>query len=534
MGRSVLLIMVIFSFWSVGGCGGSAVPAPRALHVAAPAAPVTLHPLFLRDAISAEAASLLHPQLLGTNPDTLHVEPRLFSSWDISEDNTTYTFTLRDDLFWSDGTPLTAEDVAFTLRIICHGDYTGWMYPLLQVVDGAEEYRKKRSSSDAGGSVAGITVEDDTTVVIRLKQPHAPFLTYLGFAPLPSHALADVAVAEMEAHPYARSVPIGAGPYLLVEWLPDQYLHVRANPDYYLGQPAIEEIFYRFIPNPEAQLIELMAGKLDVIPTAVKVEDVSLLAEDPNLKIHRNSRLVYDYIGMNFARTSSPLADLRVRRALSMLLSKDDLVDHLLLGYGMPLHGPLLPLHFAFDPDFSRDRESLPAARELLLQAGYPQMELKLIFNAGNVVRENVALLFKERAAQVGVNVHIHVLEWEAFLAALKEGSYDLVVLGRGADADPDLSFHWHSQGAGNTLGYANAAVDALLEEGVSMGDREKRKELYRSIQKLIVDDAPVIWLYTRQAVHAATTDLENFSAHPESLFYNVHQWTLANRRAIR
>jgi peptide/nickel transport system substrate-binding protein len=497
------------------------------LHVAALAGPITLNPIFVRDGGSAETVALLHPQLLGTNPDTLEIEPRLISSWQRKEDNLTYIFTLHEGVTWSDGTPLTAQDVAFTIRVICHGDYTGWMFPLLEDIEGAAEYRKARDSSYADGSISGLKVLDTKTLQIRLKKPYAPFLSHLGFPPLPAHFLQDIHVAELELHPYSRTLPVSAGPYLLQEWRQDEYIHVRANPNYYLGKPAIEEIYYRFIANPEAQLIELLAGKLDLIPTTVKPEDVQTLLSNPEIRIYQNRRLVYDYIGFNYADSASPLRDKRVRRALSMLLNKEELVENLLLGYGEALRGPLLPLHFAYDPDFSRDRESLPAARNLLLEAGYPSLKVKLIYNSGNTVRENVALLLQEKAAQVGVDVQIQVLEWEAFLAALTNGDYDLVVLGRGTDADPDLSFHWHSQGPGNTMGYASDMVDELVENGASVFDKERRTEFYRMAQEQIVSDAPLLWLYTRQAIHAASAELDSFTAHPESLFYNVHLWKM-------
>ena len=529
--RVLVLIAISFVFLFINGCQKSSeVTNSQILHVAAPASPITLNPLFARDAVSLEAAALLHPQLLGTNPYTLEVEPRLFASWELHADNLTYHLRLREGLLWSDGTPLTADDVAFTLLLICHADYTGWLYPLLRFVEGAEEYRKTRHSPYAQGAIPGIRVIDEQTIAIRLKQVHAPFLSYLTFPPLPAHKLQNVKVADMEEHPSLKNVGVGAGPYLFTSWRPDEYLLVRANPDYYLGKPEIAEIYYRIIPNIEAQVIELLAGKLDLLPTAVKVEDVEMLAADRQIRIHKNSRLVYDYIAINHKQENTPLKDRRVRQALAMLLEKDELVANLLLGFAEVLHGPLLPLHFAYDSEFSQEKGSLPAARELLLQAGYPQFKLKLIFNSGNIVRENVALLFKEQAAQVGVDVQIHALEWEAFLAALTNGDYDLAILGRSTDADPDLSFHWHSQGAGNRTGYANEQVDRLLEAGAAVLDRGKRTELYRQSQALIVADAPIIWLYSRQAIHAASADLHNFAAHPESLFYDVHLWSLAGR----
>ena len=158
---------------------------PRALHVAALAGPVSLNPVFLRDSVSAEAATLLHPQLLTTNPLTLEPEPRLISSWEVKEDNQTYLFVLTEVVTWSDGTSLTAEDVAFTLRVICHPDYTGWMYPLLRNIEGAEEYRTEHTSPYADGDIAGITIVNENTLEVRLIKPQAPFLTYLTFAPVP-------------------------------------------------------------------------------------------------------------------------------------------------------------------------------------------------------------------------------------------------------------------------------------------------------------------------------------------------------------
>ncbi|EEG76737.1 peptide-binding protein [Dethiobacter alkaliphilus] len=526
MRRTILYITAVLFLLIAAGCVNSTPEAePRDLHVAALANPINLNPLFLRDAVSAEAATLLHAPLVTTDPETLEPKPRLFASWEKKGDNLVYEFTLHEDVFWSDGTPLTAKDVAFTLRAISHPDYTGWMFPLMQYIAGAEEYRQEHEGEYADGEIEGITVVDDLTLKIELKQAHAPFLTYLTFAPLPSHVLAKTRVSELEEHPYSRTAEPGVGPYLLEKWRQDEYLHVRANPDYFLGEPQIKNIYYRVITNPEAQLIELLAGKLDMIPTAVKVEDIHTLATDQEIRIQQNPRLVYDYIGMNISDEDSVLSDKKVRTALSMLLDKEGLVENLLLGYGEPLHGPLLPLHFAYDEEFTVFEENLPAARNLLVESGNGSLDLTLIVNAGNVVRENAALIFKEQAAKIGVDVTVKLLEWEAFLAAYREGDYDLVALGRGADADPDLTFHWHSESAGNTLGYKNEKVDQLLEEGAAAVDKESRSEIYRRAQQIIVEDAPIIWLYSRQAVHAVSKDLTSFTPHPEMLFYNVHEW---------
>lgn len=529
MRRAPLVLSILFLLLISGGCREEAVSeAKRGLHVAALASPLTLNPLYMRDAASAEVAGLLHPQLLATSPGSLVVEPRIIASWRWDEKTLTYTFRLRDDVFWTDGERLTAQDVAFTFRVICHPDYTGWMYLLLSDIEGAEEYKKKHKTPYADGEISGVRVVAENTLEVKLVQPLAPFLSYLSFSPVPKHILSEVRVADLESHHYSWTAAVNAGPYVLKEWRPDEYLHVTANPGYFLGKPAINEIFYRVIPSQEAQLIELLAGKLDLVPTAVRAEDIPLLEDDKSVAVYQNSRLVYDYIGFNSKKENSPLQNRKVRQALSMLPDREEIVKNLLLGYGEPLYGPLLPLHFPFESGFTAYTPNPAKAKRLLQEAGYPKMELKLIYNSGNLVRENIALLFKEQAANIGVDVKVTLLEWEAFLAAFQAGDYDLVMLGRGMDADPDLSFHWHSQSPGNRLGYANNKVDRLLEEARRLHDREARILRYRDIQKQIVQDAPMIWLYSRQAVHAATKDLLHFRPHPETVFYNVHEWELS------
>lgn len=518
-----ILLLTIFST----GCQSGTAADEQALHVAALTSPLTLNPLFLRDSAAAEAAGLLHPQLLVTDPVTLTPQPRLFTSWQVGEDNLTYTFTLHEDAYWSDGRPITAADVAFTLQVICHPDYTGWLFLPLRYILGAEGYKQEHRSPLAEGELPGVQIIDEKTLQIRLKEPYAPFISMLTFAPLPAHLLEDVPVAELEAHPYSQELSVSAGPYLLVDWQRAEYSHVRANPHYFLGKPAIENIYYRFIPNQEAQLIELLAGKLDLIPTAVKLEDIKTLEQNPDITVHTNPRLVYDYLVINSQKKDSALAKKEVRQVLAMLIDREEIVNNILLGYGEPLYGPLLPLHFAYQQKDNNYKVDLAAARRLLVEAGGTDLKLTLIYNVGNTVRENVALMLKEKAAAIGLEIEIKLLEWEAFLAALNNGDYDLAILGRGVEADPDLSFHWHSQSPGNSLAYHNKQVDQLLTQAVTTSERSKRAKLYREAEELIIADIPAVWLYARQAVHAATARLKNFTPHPEAIFFNVHEWTL-------
>jgi peptide/nickel transport system substrate-binding protein len=525
--KTWFIIIICILLASGSGCLGRSDSQESLLRVSSLSNPLTLNPLFVRDATSAEAVSLLYPELIGFDRDTLLPVPRIISGWQISDDGLTYHFTLRNDVSWSDGSPLTAEDVAFTLRIICHRDYTGSLYMHMRHIAGAQEYRESHTTPFADGSISGVRVVDEYTLEITLNKRLAPFLTYMSIAPLPAKVLDEVNVAEMEGHSYSRTVPVGAGPYLLVEWVPDFYIHVRANEKYFLGKPKIENLYYCIMPNQETQLIELLAGRLDLLPTSVKVEDIDQLKNDPSLAVYTHLRLAYDYLGFNMNRKNSPLTDKNVRQALSMILDRYDIVDNLLLGHGIAATGPLSPLQFAYNKELKGHSHDLLRAKEILHETPYPSFELEVIYSTGNLVRENAALLFQERAASLGVTVRLSLLEWEAFLNALYKGEYDMILLGHGTGVDPDLTYYWHSESPGNYLGYSNKEVDRLLEEGIVTLGMEERTRIYQQAEQLIVDDAPVIWLFFREAVHVATNRLKNFNPHPVSLFYNVHEWSL-------
>ena len=192
-----------------------------------------------------------------------------------------------------------------------------------------------------------------------------------------------------------------------------------------------------------------------------------------------------------------------------MLIDREEIVNNILLGYGEPLYGPLLPLHFAYQQKDNNYKVDLAAARRLLVEAGGTDLKLTLIYNVGNTVRENVALMLKEKAAAIGLEIEIKLLEWEAFLAALNNGDYDLAILGRGVEADPDLSFHWHSQSPGNSLAYHNKQVDQLLTQAVTTSERSKRGKNCIGEARADYRGYSAVWLYARRAVHAATARLK-------------------------
>ncbi len=481
-----------------------------------------LIPILVTDSASQDIVYWLFSYLLRTDSRTLEPTPEIAEKWDISSDNLVYTFYLNKNAKWSDGKPITAKDVAFTIEAVCHPESPSDWFSDFSRIKGARAFKDGKADK-----IEGIKIIDDHTIEITLEEVYAPFILSMAFAPMPAHVYEGASIKDLKTHPQNSKPTVTSGPFVLEEWARDQYIMVKANPNFWGEGPGLERIIYRIIPDQTAEVIELRTGGLDLIPTAVKIEEVPELQKSPLLEVVTNKRLVYDYIGFNMKK-EGPLKDKRVRQALTMVFDPTPLVRDVLKGYGVVVNGPLPPLSWAFDPDLKRLQGTVEEAKALLAQAGYPNgFKMTLYTNEGNEVRENAGLLFKEAVAKLGVEVEFQPMEWGAFLQVLMapEPTYDAMVLGVGTGVDPDLEYSWHSKSAGNRYGYSNPEVDALIEEGLRVTDLAKRKEIYQKAQRILVDDAPFIFLYVREALHAKNKNFQGFDPHPSTPMYRVDRW---------
>ena len=281
--------------------------------------PSNLLPVLSSDSASSDINGLVYNGLLRYDKN-VQLEGELARSWDISPDDLTITFHLRNDVRWHDGHPFTADDVLFTYRLLVDPSVpTAYADRYLQVVK-AE-------------------APDPYTFRVTYDQPLASALISWMFPIHPKHLLQGQDVTKS---PLARA-PVGTGPYRFVEWKSGEKVVLEANADYFEGQPYIHRVVYRIIPDPSTMFLELRSGGLDLMPlTPLQyARQTDTLAFKRRFEKYRYLDFSYTYLGFNLRR---PLfQDVRVRRALAHALNKQELVDGVLLGLGKAATGPYKP-----------------------------------------------------------------------------------------------------------------------------------------------------------------------------------------------
>jgi peptide/nickel transport system substrate-binding protein len=414
--------------------------------------------------------------LLTYDKNLSDLEPRLAESWDVSDDGLQITFHLRHDVKWEDGVPFTARDVEFGFRTIVDPN-TLTAY--------AEDYKQ----------VKQFDVLDDYTFRVTYEKPYAPALaTWGSLVVLPRHLLEGKDINN--ATEFGRK-PVGLGMYSLESWESNLKITVRANPGYYRGRPYIERNIQRVIPDSQTQFLELKREDLDQMGlTSLQYRrqtDTPAFARN----FHKYEYLAngYTYLGYNLQRPM--FADVRVRRALTYAIDKQEIIDVVLLGLGAKAAVPYKP-GTSWHNDQVKDLDYDPEkARALLAEAGWKDsdgdgvldkdgqpFEFKILTNHGNEARLNAATVIQHRLGKIGVKAEVRVIEWAAFLKDfVDKRNFDAVLLGWTLDPDPDQYIIWHSSKTGpkefNFVTYANAEVDDLLEKGRRTFDRDERKRIY-------------------------------------------------------
>ncbi|MEQ9056818.1 MAG: ABC transporter substrate-binding protein [Roseovarius confluentis] len=438
---------------------------------------------------------------------TLEVEPALAESWEISEDGTVYTFTLRDGVNFHDGSPLNAEAVKFNFDRMLdenHPYYDTGPFPL----------------SFFFSAVENVEAVDDRTVRFTLNAPYAPFLSNLAYTP---GLIVSQAAVEERGADFGRN-PSGTGPFKFVEWRSNEAVVVERNPDYWDGAPELEAVVYRPITDANTRTAEMLAGGIDVM---VEVPPVALSEfQGGGFNIVEQAGPQVWFLILN--AKEGPFADKRVRQAVNYAVNKSALVDEVLEGTAEVAAGPTPP---AFAWAHNEELEPYPydpdKARELIAEAGVEGAELTFyVTEGGSGMLDPVAMgtAIQADLEAVGFDVSIETYEWNTFLGEVNpglEGKADMAEMAwmtNDPDTLPFLALRtaaWPEEGGFNSGYYSNPEVDRLLEAARVSTDQEERARLYKEMQTIVQEDAP--WLFVANwKQNAVTSDrVENFTLEP-------------------
>lgn len=480
-------------------CTGEPDAGPNALRIPLINDPI-LNPVLAPDIGSVLINKVIFSSLV--RPDEhLQPVPDLAQSWATSEDGREYTFTLKPGVRWHDGEAFSAHDVKFTFD---------------QIVDVRSGSRLRSDFA----AVAGVDVIDSLTVRFRLRTPFAPFLALLGYNAgiLPAHKFRDRRLTD--ASDFSRSAPVGTGPFRVLRAEAGSAIVLERNPSYHGTAPALGQVIFRIVPDVNAQVAQLLAGELDIVP--VEPANLPSIARAPNVKTIQNPIVQHVYVGFNQQRSYFKPA--LVRRALDFAVNRQAIIDGVLKGAGDTPRGTIPKVLSAFfDASLPAPSYQPDSARALLARAGWrsggdmmlrdaagKRFAFTLVVDKGNPTREQAALAVQQDLRRVGIDASIETLEFATLVRdRVLPGKYDAVLIWWTTPPDPD-QFAFYATGQDNNhVRYSNTLVDSLLSAGRATLDTAERRRLYRQFQAEELRDPPVLVLFYPRELLAVQVRVE-------------------------
>ena len=428
---------------------------------------------------------------------TTETQPGLAESYDVSDDGTEYTFHIRPGVkfhttdFFTPSRELNADDVIFSFERQMDAEN-----PYNQYVEGASwEYFNGMSMPDLIESIEKV---DDMTVKFKLKRAEAPFVANLAmdFASIMSKEYADK-LAESGAMSDLNQKPVGTGPYQFVAYQPDAVIRYKANPDYWNGKEAIDDLVFAITTDASVRQQKLTAGECHVIPYP-NPADVQALKDDDSVNVMQQEGLNVGYLAYN--TKVAPFDKTEVRKALNMAINKQAILDAVFQGAGQIAKNPIPPTMWSYNDAVKDDPYDPEAAKKMLEEAGVSDLSMKIwampVQRPYNPNARRMAELMQEDFSKIGVNVEIVSYEWGEYLEKSKAEDRDgAVLLGwTGDNGDPDnflaVLLGCDGVGGANRAQWCNEEFDNLIQKAKS-GTQEERAKLYEEAQVVFKREAP-------------------------------------------
>lgn len=457
---------------------------------------ITLDPSQVLDGESAKVCDMIYDTLVQYREDTTDIEPSLAVAWDNSSDGLTWTFYLRQDVEFHDGSPLNANTVVFSLT-----------RPNLQTSSFYDEF------------INQIIAIDELTVQIQLKTPFAPYLSLMAST---ENAIVSQAAVDYYGDNFGTN-PVGTGPFKFVQWDRDDQIVLTANRKHWMGKPAIDRLIFRSIPDNSERLSELQHGNLHVMEFPNPDEFLSIMG-NPNLHLIMQPSLNTGYLAMNMEKP--PFDNLMVRLAINHAINKAEIIERLYQGTGIPAKSPIPPALWSYDDsieDYPYDPEY---AKQLLTEAGFPNgFETTLwalpiprpYIPNGRALAEEI----QSDLRNIGIEASIVTYDWPTYIEKTENGEHDMAMLGWSAGADPDnflyylLSKSTAQVPALNIAFYKSDEMQDVLDRARVSTDHNERIELYRQAQAIFHRDVPWVPLAHAQRLLVADSRVRNLNLAP-------------------
>ncbi|TCC43428.1 ABC transporter substrate-binding protein [Kribbella sindirgiensis] len=508
------------------GNAGSSGGGGDTLYVGTVNPPASFNPINQSD-VGGQFAVRFAMDTLLDQPEPLKFVPKLAESIE-SKDNKTFTVKLHAGAKWSDGQPITAKDVVYTINLIANRESLTTLGGNVTALTGVDATGKLPKGQTA---VPGLTAPDDTTVVFTTKTPVDPNYVkeMIGtkVVIMPEHTLAKTAPAQIDDSKFAQLPDVTSGPYKFTKYTQNASIEYAANPDYYGGAPKIAKLIMKIMPASnlagELQTGSIMmnsGGGIGNIP----FQDLKTVQgfKDVNTKV--NPTIGFQTIQFNV----KTFADPRMRAGLAHAINRKQIVDELLLGNGEVIDGPYTSQSPFLDKSLKTFSYDPALAKKLLTEAGWDfSRKINFVVPTGNKIRERSADILLQNFKAIGLNVVQTNYDFPTTLAKARAKDHDMVLMGLTFNIDPDVSNMYSSTGSFNLTGYNSPESDKLLLAGKSEAKTDARHKIYNQLQALWQADMPVLTLYSDHAVAATSKSVAVGGATPfwPGTVANVGQW---------
>jgi peptide/nickel transport system substrate-binding protein len=500
--------------------GGETAPANGDLLIVGTTADVdALNFLTLTTLTAQEVVGQIFWPLAEINPDLLTFSPALADSWEFSPDSLSITFHLNPKAKWHDGVPFRADDVVWSMGA-CQDQKIAWSS--IRWLD-----RIKKVAA-----VDSVTVRMDFTERYPYQLMDATVCR-----PTPKHLLENIKPEQMRDAPFNQQ-PVGNGPFKFKAWTREQSVELTANQDFFRGRPHLDGIVWRIIPEWTSLITQLVNGNIDLV-TGIQPTFYQQLEADPDLQMYSAPGRRYVYLAWNL---KDPLfEDRNVRRALTMAIDRQSIIDALLYGQGKVMNGPILDILWAYDPNLRPIPYDPEGARKLLEAAGWKDtngdglldkggkpFRFELLTNADNTLRVDITVAIQSQLKKLGIDARPRGMEFVVFTQKLQNKDFQAAVAGWNSGIKVDLTDLWHSKSIEdkfNFISYTNPVVDSLNDVGIAEFDTEKAKRIWSEAQQIVADDAGYTFLFEQYDINALSKRFKNVEMNSYSWEYNLPEW---------
>ncbi|MFN8496759.1 MAG: ABC transporter substrate-binding protein [Anaerolineae bacterium] len=488
----------------------------------------TLNSALVNDTSSGDTLALMGNGLVWINPKDLLPMPQLATKWDISPDGKTYTFTLRDDVKFHDGQKFTADDVKFTYELMLNEKVNSPRRTDLSVID-------------------SITVKSPTEIEFKLKNVKADFLANnASYQIMPKHVLEKLSPEQINTADFNTKSPVYTGAFKFKEWVKDDHITLEANPDYFLGKPAVDQYVLKVVKDGNVVAAQLKTGESDF--GFYEAPLLSEMQKQDNLNNQAFDTFNFTFYTLNLDKDKTTLfQDKQVRQALLYGLDRDAMVKSIMFGQGSVANASQPVLSWAYNADNTPKYPYDPKkAEELLDAAGWKKgadgirekdgkkMSFQCWTNAGNKVRESYVTVMQEQWKQIGVEMTPKLEEWNAFLDRLtKTHDFDCFLVGFAWGVDPNQRTMFHTdsyKGGFNMAKYSNPDLDKILDDALLTTDVQKRKDLYFKAQQIVAEDLPVTILDFPKNLGAVNKKVTGLAPNAANYRFEAQKWGLASQ----